>query len=208
MYTLNMLAIALELAQGRSGLRRRGQQVLGTLPLHRQRHEPSRARRHRPVERGRRLLLRRAANCPTATQFPMKVRSMVGLIPLFAVETLEPERSRQLPGFKRRMEWFIDNRPDLTANLACMRTAGDGRAAAAVARRSRTTAPHSRVHARRERILSRLRHSRAFAVSPRATLTCLQVQRHGASCGLRARRIHAPDCSAAIPTGAGRSGSR
>jgi hypothetical protein len=56
--------------------------------------------------------------------FPLKVRSMVGLIPLFAVETLEPEVLDKLPGFKRRLEWFIDNRPDLIANAACMRTRG------------------------------------------------------------------------------------
>ena len=43
----------------------------------------------------------------------MKVRSMVGLIPLFAVETIEPELLDQLPDFKRRMDWFLDNRPDL-----------------------------------------------------------------------------------------------
>src|ERR687884_758075 len=39
----------------------------------------------------------------------LKVRSMVGLIPLFAVETLEPEVVDSLPGFKRRMEWFIEH---------------------------------------------------------------------------------------------------
>ena len=44
---------------------------------------------------------------------PLKVRSMVGLIPLFAVETLEPELVDSLPGFKRRMQWFIENRPAL-----------------------------------------------------------------------------------------------
>ena len=43
----------------------------------------------------------------------MKVRSMVGLIPLFAVETLEPELLDTLPDFKRRLEWFIDHRKDL-----------------------------------------------------------------------------------------------
>jgi len=58
--------------------------------------------------------------------FPLKVRSMVGLIPLFAVETLEPELLARLPSFKRRLEWFIDHRPDLTRNLACMRTPGRG----------------------------------------------------------------------------------
>ena len=63
---------------------------------------------------------------PDGNHFPMKIRSMVGLIPLFAVETLEPEVLDKLPGFKRRLEWFVDNRPDLTANLACMRSEGMG----------------------------------------------------------------------------------
>jgi hypothetical protein len=63
---------------------------------------------------------------PEGEPLPMKVRSMVGLIPLYAVETLEPELLDQLPGFKRRMEWFINNRPDLIGNVACMRTPGRG----------------------------------------------------------------------------------
>jgi hypothetical protein len=63
---------------------------------------------------------------PDGTHFPVKIRSMVGLIPLFAVETLEPELLEHLPGFKRRMEWFIQNRPDLTENVASMRTSGMG----------------------------------------------------------------------------------
>jgi hypothetical protein len=63
---------------------------------------------------------------PDGTHFPMKTRSMVGLIPLFAVETLEPDVLDRLPDFKRRLEWFIDNRPDLTENLASMRIEGVG----------------------------------------------------------------------------------
>ncbi|HKQ99088.1 MAG TPA: hypothetical protein VJT09_00365 [Pyrinomonadaceae bacterium] len=55
---------------------------------------------------------------------PMRVHSMVGLIPLFAVETLEPEMLENLPGFHRRMEWFIQNRTDLTGNVASMETPG------------------------------------------------------------------------------------
>jgi hypothetical protein len=51
---------------------------------------------------------------------------MVGLIPLFAVETLEPELLNRMPGFRRRLEWFIENRPDLTGNVACMQTEGMG----------------------------------------------------------------------------------
>ena len=43
----------------------------------------------------------------------MRVRSLVGLIPLFAVETLDPELLARVPGFNRRMEWFLTYRPDL-----------------------------------------------------------------------------------------------
>lgn len=63
---------------------------------------------------------------PNGESFPLKVRSMVGLIPLFAVETLEPELLDSLPGFKRRLEWFIDQRKDLVTNVACMRASGRG----------------------------------------------------------------------------------
>jgi hypothetical protein len=55
---------------------------------------------------------------------PLKVRSMVGLIPLFAVETLEPAICAKLQGFTRRMDWFIEHRPDLTHNVASMHIPG------------------------------------------------------------------------------------
>ncbi|MDT4955834.1 MAG: hypothetical protein QOJ02_3972 [Acidobacteriota bacterium] len=61
---------------------------------------------------------------PDGEHTPMRVHSIVGLIPLFAVETLEPEMLDRLPGFKRRMEWFIQNRPDLTGNVASMEMPG------------------------------------------------------------------------------------
>jgi hypothetical protein len=63
---------------------------------------------------------------PDGTRFPLKVRSMVGLIPLFAVETLEPDMLERLPDFKRRLDWFVEHRSDLTDNVACMRTPGRG----------------------------------------------------------------------------------
>jgi hypothetical protein len=59
-------------------------------------------------------------------QITLKVRSMVGLIPLFAVETIEPDTLKMLPGFKKRLEWFIQNRPELKQNVACMETEGIG----------------------------------------------------------------------------------
>ena len=49
---------------------------------------------------------------PDGRLFPMRVRSLVGLIPLFAVETLDSELIDTLPGFKRRMHYFIDNLPE------------------------------------------------------------------------------------------------
>ncbi len=51
---------------------------------------------------------------PDGRNMQLKIRSMVGLIPLFAVETLQPESIDPLPGFKRRMQWFLENRQELS----------------------------------------------------------------------------------------------
>ena len=63
---------------------------------------------------------------PNEERLQLKVRSMVGIIPLFAVTTLEPEVLNKLPKFKQRLEWFIQNRPKLKYNVACMETRGVG----------------------------------------------------------------------------------
>lgn len=63
---------------------------------------------------------------PGGQRLPLKVRSMVGLIPLFAVETLNSDIIDTLPGFKRRMQWFIENRPDFAEHVETQTTA-DGR---------------------------------------------------------------------------------
>jgi len=52
---------------------------------------------------------------PDGRTMPLKVRSMVGLIPLYAVEIIEPDLLNKLPDFKRRLEWFLNNRPELAA---------------------------------------------------------------------------------------------
>ena len=52
---------------------------------------------------------------PQGDRVPLRVRSMVGLIPLYAVETLEPELLEKVPEFKRHMEWFLNYRPDLAS---------------------------------------------------------------------------------------------
>jgi hypothetical protein len=54
----------------------------------------------------------------------MRLRSIVGLIPIFAVDTLEPEVIDQLPGFRRRMEWFMKHRTDLCGNIASLAREG------------------------------------------------------------------------------------
>ncbi|QOJ16181.1 MAG: glucosidase [Phycisphaeraceae bacterium] len=51
---------------------------------------------------------------------PLKVRSMVGLIPLIAVEILEDSVIDRLPGFRRRMRWFVENRRDLARHISYM----------------------------------------------------------------------------------------
>ena len=56
-------------------------------------------------------------NLPNGEKLRLKVRSMVGLIPLFAVTTLEPEVLADLPGFTERLEWFLAHRPELAKNI-------------------------------------------------------------------------------------------
>ena len=62
---------------------------------------------------------------PNDENIPLRVRSMVGLIPLFAVETLEEGWLDKLPNFKRRTDWFIENRPELLDEIACLQAEGD-----------------------------------------------------------------------------------
>jgi hypothetical protein len=56
----------------------------------------------------------------------LKIRSMVGLIPLFAVEILDEELLSQLPDFKRRVEWVLTNRPDLASLVSRWHEPGKG----------------------------------------------------------------------------------
>ncbi|MGH1366155.1 MAG: MGH1-like glycoside hydrolase domain-containing protein [Calditrichia bacterium] len=50
---------------------------------------------------------------PDGKLIPLKVRSLVGLIPLFAVEVIEPSTLEKLPNFRERLEWLLENRPEL-----------------------------------------------------------------------------------------------
>jgi len=64
---------------------------------------------------------------PDGRIVPLKVRSLVGLLPLIAAETLEPEFLEEMPDFNRRMHWFIENRPDISGNMADVDVEGAGR---------------------------------------------------------------------------------
>jgi hypothetical protein len=63
---------------------------------------------------------------PDGTHHKLKTRSAVGLIPLFAVETIEPELIEQMPDFTRRMQWFIDNVPNVREHIDMTRSSAVG----------------------------------------------------------------------------------
>ncbi len=61
-----------------------------------------------------------------SANIPLKIRSMVGLIPLFAVTTIEPSLLHQVPEFRQRLEWFLEHRPDLAKLVSHWQEAGKG----------------------------------------------------------------------------------
>jgi hypothetical protein len=67
-----------------------------------------------------------ALHLPDGGVIPLKVRSLVGLMPLLAVETLEADLIERMPDFKRRMNWFFENRVYLRdgGHVACVRAPG------------------------------------------------------------------------------------
>ncbi len=83
---------------------------------------------------------------PNDNRILIRLRSLVGLIPLIATDTLEASVIEKHPGFRKRMQWFIEHRPDLTEGLASMTEAGQNQ------RRLLSVANRSRL----ERILARV----------------------------------------------------
>jgi len=89
---------------------------------------------------------------PDGKSIKLGVRSMVGLIPIFAVDTIEQSVIDSLPGFRRRMEWFLRNRPDLCCNIASLAPEG------VESRRLLSVLSQSRL----ERVLKRMLDEREF----------------------------------------------
>ncbi len=56
----------------------------------------------------------------------IKIRSLVGLIPLLAVETIDPDLLGKMPGFRQRLEWFLNNRPKLAGLVSRWHEQGQG----------------------------------------------------------------------------------
>ena len=101
----------------------------------------------------------------------LRTRSMVGLLPLIAVEVLEQDRIDRLPGFKKRLEWFLQNERELAPHVTAGERDGERHLLLAIPPRERLErilaylldeeeflAPHgvrsvSRVHAREPFVL-------------------------------------------------------
>ncbi|HNG54243.1 MAG TPA: glucosidase [Nitrospira sp.] len=128
---------------------------------------------------------------PDGKTFPMKVRSMVGLIPLFAVETLDSELIDQLPRFKHRMQWFIENRPDFGLHIETQSQDGEVRRFLSLVNRRRLAkvlrylldeqeflSPHG------VRALSRYHKDHPYVFSMMGTSHCVEYQPAESSNGL------------------------
>jgi len=67
-----------------------------------------------------------ALHTPDGSATKLRIRSLVGLIPLLAVEVLEPELMEQVPEFARRLDWFLNYRPDLASLVSHWNEPGKG----------------------------------------------------------------------------------
>ena len=128
MYSLNMLAIALELARHNPAY----EDVASKFWEHflNIAHATSGGRLHggegHDLWNDEDGFFYDVLHLPDNSRMPLRIRSLVGLIPLLAVQTLEPDTLDRQAAFRRRMDWFVEHRPDLTGNVACMETPGRG----------------------------------------------------------------------------------
>jgi hypothetical protein len=138
-------------------------------------------------------------------EMPTRIRSMVGLIPLFAVEVLDDRVIERLPGFRKRLHWFLDNRQDLAQHISYYAAEGacdSGR---------RLLAIPSRV--RLEKVLRYLLDENEFLplafarfLASTRTIRMCAGPGVGSTAWPMCRGIPIRGCSAATRTGAGLSG--
>ena len=112
LYCQWMLQIAVELGRARPGLRGHGAEVRRALRLDRDRARPAR-RRHARCGTRRTASSTTCCGCPTATTIPLKVRSLVGLLPLCAATVFDAERARRAsPGSSSASLQFVEHFAD------------------------------------------------------------------------------------------------
>ena len=142
---------------------------------------------------------------PDGSILPVRARSMVGLLPLFAAVQLDASLWERLPDFRERANWFVSNKPQLARFLRYF-AKGDRPELIALVDESRLR----RVLARmldESGVPLALRAALAVALPPRASAGRRAARRRGAA-RLRAGGVARAGSSAATRTGAGRSGSR
>ncbi len=129
MYCLNMLAIALELSDHEPSYEDVATKFLEHF------FNIAHAMNNRPATRSddgidlwdeRDGFYYDVLHWPDGAHSFLRVRSMVGLIPLLAVMTIEPAMFAKLPSFKRRFDWFLEHRPDLVKNVFPITEPGEG----------------------------------------------------------------------------------
>jgi len=128
---------------------------------------------------------------PNGEHFPLRVRSMVGLIPLYAVETLEPDIVNQLPEFKRRMQWFIDNKSELSEHICEVETPAGTRTLLSIVNAERLPKVLHYMLAESEflsaygiRALSRVHHNRPFLLEAKGMTHRVDYEPAESSTGL------------------------
>ncbi|MEM8727539.1 MAG: glucosidase [Chlamydiota bacterium] len=123
MFTLNMLTIAFELAQENRAYENMANKFYNHFLLIADaiNHKNLRSKPLWNQEEG---FYYHVLSRDDGTEYPLKVRSLVGLIPLLAVSTIEPEALDRFHLFKQKMDWFLHHRRDLCDGVACMETPG------------------------------------------------------------------------------------
>ena len=174
MYSLNLMRIALELAQRQPGLRGHRHQVLRALPLHRRGDDRTSAATASGLWDEADEFYYDVLNLPDGQRVPLRVRSMVGLIPLFAVEVLEPSSLRALPDFTARAR--------LVARATGPTSRSSSRAGASRARATRV-------------LLSLLRGHRMKALLRRMLDETEFLSGHGVRAVSKAHAARSPSCS-------------
>ena len=204
MYALDLMRIAIELALRGPDLRGHRRQVLRAFPAASPRRSPIMGS---GCGTSRTSSSTTCSKLPDGSRIPLRVRSMVGLIPLFAVEVIDvggrdeaaglratPALARQAPAGPRQPRLALEGE-------------GERRVAAAVAAARQPAEEAPAAHARRDRVPVRLRRPLGLQVSRDRSPSCSNGRTHGSSCPIGPAN-RARSSSAAIRTGAARSGCR